>query len=101
MAARGSPEFLDYFARELHYLRESGAEFAKTHPKIAARLSIAGQNCGDPHVERLIESFAYLTAKLQHHIDSELPELTAALLGVLYPQYSSPIPSMAIASVQV
>lgn len=101
MAARGSPEFLDYFARELHYLRESGAEFAKAHPKIAARLSIAGQSCGDPHVERLIESFAYLTAKLQHHIDSELPELTSALLGVLYPQYASPIPSMAIASMEV
>lgn len=101
MAARGSPEFLDYFARELHYVRESGAEFAKQHPKVAARLSIAGQSCGDPHVERLIESFAYLTAKLQYHIDSELPELTSALLGILYPQYASPIPSMAIASMDV
>jgi type VI secretion system protein ImpG len=98
MAARGSPEFLDYFARELHYIREGGAEFAKNYPKVAARLNIAGHHCGDPHVERLIESFAYLTAKLQHHIDSELPELTSALLGVLYPQYASPIPSMAIAS---
>lgn len=98
MAVRGSPEFLDYFARELQYLRESGAEFAKSYPKIAARLSIAGEHCGDPHVERLIESFAYLTAKLQLHIDSELPELTSSLLGVLYPQYSSPVPSMAIAS---
>jgi type VI secretion system protein ImpG len=98
MAARGTPEFLDYFARELHYIREGGAEFAKNYPKVAARLNIAGHHCGDPHVERLIESFAYLTAKLQHHIDSELPELTSALLGVLYPQYASPIPSMAIAS---
>ena len=98
MAAEGNDRFLDLYARELAYLREQGAEFALSHPKIAGRLGIAGRHCSDPHVERMLESFAFLTARLQHGLDRDFPELTSGLLGVLYPQYTSPIPSMAIAS---
>lgn len=98
MAAEGNDRFLELYARELAYLREQGAEFAVAHPKIAGRLGIAGRHCSDPHVERMLESFAFLTARLQHGLDRDFPELTGGLLGVLYPQYTSPIPSMAIAS---
>jgi type VI secretion system protein ImpG len=98
MAAEGNDRFLELYARELAYLREQGAEFAAAHPKIAGRLGIAGRHCSDPHVERMLESFAFLTARLQHGLDRDFPELTGGLLGVLYPQYTSPIPSMAIAS---
>ena len=98
MAAEGNDRFLEVYARELAYLREQGAEFAVAHPKIAGRLGIAGRHCSDPHVERMLESFAFLTARLQHGLVRDFPELTGGLLGVLYPQYTSPIPSMAIAS---
>jgi type VI secretion system protein ImpG len=101
MAAETDPTLLDLYARELSYLRERGAEFAQSYPKVAARLGISGRSVSDPHVERLIESFAFLTARLQHQLERDLPELTTGLLGVLYPQYTSPIPSMAIASFQV
>ncbi|APR80227.1 Protein ImpG/VasA [Minicystis rosea] len=101
MAAEADPELIDLYARELEYLRERGAEFSQRYPKVAARLGIAGRQVADPHVERLIESFAFLTARLQHQLDRDLPELTTGLLGVLYPQYTSPIPSMAIASFEV
>jgi type VI secretion system protein ImpG len=101
MAAEGNDRFLDLYARELAYLREQGAEFALAHPKIAGRLGIAGRHCSDPHVERMLESFAFLTARLQHGLDRDFPELTSGLLGVLYPQYTSPIPSMAIAAFDV
>lgn len=94
-------EFLDYFVRELTYLREAGIEFGETYPKIASRLGIAGSQCSDPHIERMLESFAFLTARLQQRLDSEYPEFTTALLGVLYPQYGAPIPSMAIAHMRV
>lgn len=101
MAADTREELVDLYLRELAYLRERGAEFATAYPKIAARLGIAGHQISDPHVERLIEAFAFLAARIQRGLDRDLPELTTALLGVLYPQYSSPVPAMAIAGFEV
>lgn len=34
------PRLLEYYNRELSYLRETGAEFAARHPKVAARLGM-------------------------------------------------------------
>jgi type VI secretion system protein ImpG len=51
----------------------------------------------DPHVARLLEGVAFLGARVQHRLDDEFPELTDALLGVLYPHYLAPFPSCAIA----
>ena len=50
----------------------------------------------DPHVERLIEAFAYLNARTRHKLDDDFPEITDAMLGVLYPHYQAPIPAMAV-----
>ena len=89
-------ELLPYYERELSFLRHSGAEFAATYPKIASRLLLAADTCEDPHVERLLQGFAWLTARVHHKLEDELPEITDALLSVLYPHYLAPIPSMAI-----
>ncbi|EHQ1062308.1 type VI secretion system baseplate subunit TssF, partial [Salmonella enterica] len=50
------PRLLEYYNRELSYLRETGAEFATLHPKIAARLGMQGTDIADPYVERMIEA---------------------------------------------
>ena len=63
-----------YYETELTYLRYMGKEFAKRHPKMAARLQIGPNECTDPHVERLLEGFAFLTGRLQHEIDTEFLE---------------------------
>jgi type VI secretion system protein ImpG len=89
--------FFDYYQRELNYLRYAGAQFARKYPKIARRLDLTGTQSADPHVERLLESFAYLTARLQRDIDDQFPRFSEALLGVLYPQFVHPIPSCTIA----
>lgn len=89
-------DLLTYYERELSFLRQMGAEFAAKYPKIAARLLLEADKCEDPHVERLIQAFAFLTARVHHKLDDEFPEITDALLGVLYPHYLAPIPSMAI-----
>ena len=85
---------------ELSYLRRRGQEFAHLHPKLAGRLELAPHECADPHVERLIEAFAFLTARIQRRLDAEFPEITASLLGVLYPHLVNPMPPMAIAQLQ-
>jgi type VI secretion system protein ImpG len=88
---------VSYYQRELTYLRRASTEFAKQHPKIARRLEIGHGESSDPHVERLLESFAYLTAGLQREVDDNFPRVTSALLGVLYPHLIEPVPSMSIA----
>ena len=89
-------ELLPYYNEELSHIRHMAAEFARDHPKIAARLRISADTVEDTHVERLIEAFAYLNARIRHKLDDDFPELTDAMLGVLYPHYLAPIPSMAI-----
>lgn len=91
-----SDELLPYYNRELSYIRRLGAEFAEAHPKVAARLRMSRDTTEDPHVSRLLEGFAYLSARIRHKLDDDFPELTDALLGVLYPHYQAPIPSMAV-----
>jgi type VI secretion system protein ImpG len=97
MRGDGWENLLEFYSRELTYLRKAGGEFAKRYPKIAQRLEVTGHGSSDPHVERLLESFAFLTARIQRDIESEFPEVTSALLGVLYPQFLNPIPSLATA----
>ena len=93
-------ELLAYFNRELNYLRPLQAEFAEGHPKIAERLRLSADAIEDPHVRRLIDAVAFLTARVHRKLDDSFPELTDALLEVLYPHYLAPIPSMAILQMQ-
>jgi type VI secretion system protein ImpG len=97
VTAPASEEFLRYYLEELTYLRHMGERFARSYPKVAARLELQRDECPDPHVERLIESFAFLTARIQSDLDADFPEIAAELLGVLYPHYLNPVPSMAVA----
>src|SRR4028119_1495295 len=101
MSGNREDQLLKYYMRELAYLRAMGAEFAGQHPAVAGRLDLGEHQGGDPHVERLLESFAFLTGRLQYQIDSEFPEIPSALLDVLYPQLQAPIPSMSIAQFEV
>ena len=94
-------DLLLYYERELTFLRQMGAEFAEKYPKIASRLVLEPDKCEDPHVERLLEAFAFLAARVHLKIDDEFPEITEALLSILYPHYLRPIPSMSVAEFQV
>src|SRR5262245_39023618 len=85
-----------YYERELAFFHQLAPEFQKQYPATASRLMLEPGRSVDPHVERLIEAFALLAARVRHKIDDEFPELTDALLSVLYPHYLAPVPSMAI-----
>ncbi len=87
---------LNYYNRELQYFRETGAEFAEAYPRIAARLGMDGIECADPYVERLIESFAFLAARIQLKLDARHPDFTQHLLEMVYPTFLAPVPSCAV-----
>lgn len=88
--------FLERYNDELFALRKRAEKFARAFPKIAGRLRMSGDVADDPHVERLIQSFAYSAARVRQKLDDEFPELTDSLLETLYPHYLAPLPSMSI-----
>jgi type VI secretion system protein ImpG len=90
------PRLLEYYNRELNYLREVGGEFARAYPRIASRLGLDGFECADPYVERLLEGFAFLSARVQLKVDARYPVFTEHLLEMLYPQVLAPVPACGI-----
>jgi type VI secretion system protein ImpG len=85
-----------YYERELLFIRQMAQEFARKHPQAAGRLLLESNRSADPHVERLLESFALVAGRVQQKLDDEFPEISTALLEALYPHYLAPIPSMGI-----
>ncbi|HEY8746368.1 MAG TPA: type VI secretion system baseplate subunit TssF [Tepidisphaeraceae bacterium] len=98
-----SDELLPYYSRELTYIRELAGEFARANPAVAERLGVSQQadEAKDPHIERLIEAFAYLSGRIRRKLDDDFPELVSGMLSVLYPHLITPIPSMAVAQVKL
>ncbi len=90
-------DLLPYYERELAFLRQHSRQFAERYPKLAAQLLLSGEGCDDPHVERMIQSFAMLTARVSKKLEDSYPQFTEALLNVLYPHYLRPFPSCSIA----
>lgn len=93
-------QFLDHYNRELGYLRGLGGEFAKEYPAVAGRLGLDEFSCADPYVERLLEGFAFLAARVHRRLDAEFPRLTGGLLESIYPHYTRPIPAAAIVALK-
>ena len=93
-------QFLDHYNRELGYLRDLGNEFAQEYPAVAGRLGMDEFSCADPFVERLLEGFAFMAARVHRRLDSEFPRLTRGLLQSIYPHYTRPIPSAAMVAIE-
>jgi len=92
-----NPLLLKYYTQELAHLREMGAEFAETFPKVAGRLGLEQFECADPYVERLLEGFSFLAARVQMRLDAQYPRFAQHLMEIVFPQYLAPIPSMVVA----
>ena len=91
---------LRHYETELAFLREMGAEFAETFPKIAGRLGMDGVEVLDPYVERLLEGVAFLSARVQLELELQYPAMTSQLLEIVYPHYLGPTPSMMVAQLR-
>jgi len=91
-----SEKLIDLYERELAFVRQTAAEFARKHPGTASRLQLDGDTVDDPLVGRLLSGFAYMNARVQQKLNDDFPELTDALLETLYPHYLRPIPSCGI-----
>ena len=91
---------LHHYNTELNFMREMGSEFARHFPKVAGRLGMEGLECADPYVERLLEGFAFLAARVHLKIEEEYPKFCQHLLEIVYPDYLAPLPSMTVVQLQ-
>ncbi|MGF1464183.1 MAG: type VI secretion system baseplate subunit TssF [Maricaulaceae bacterium] len=95
-----SQDFIRYFEDELTRLREDGRAFAQRHPKIANRLQLGDDRAPDPDVERLIQAFAFQTARLHQRLDAGFAELADPVLDGLFPLLARRAPARLIACVE-
>lgn len=94
-------KFLQYYQRELNYLRNEGLYFAQEYPKIASRLGMNSIDVPDPYVERLLEGIAFLNARTNLKIDASYPRFVSNILEVVHPQLLNPVPASAIVDLQL
>ena len=93
-------ELLHYYERELRFIRRELGDFAERYPAVAGQLLLEPDKCEDPHVERLIEAFSMLTARVQMRLDDDFPEITGAFLSLLQPHYLAPVPSSTVVQLE-
>lgn len=89
-------DLLEYYRRELSYLRTQSADFAARYPKVARHLVLTGAETADPHTEHMIESVAFMTARLHRNLDRDLPAAAGAMLDNLCPNLTQPVPAMTV-----
>ena len=99
--ASGNATTVEYFLSELNCLRDRAARFGRENPRVAEELQLGNGRSDDPHVELLLQSFAYLTGRLRYDLDAELPEVSNNLLRYLYPHLEAPTPPMAIVELEL
>src|SRR5687767_12053024 len=85
--------FSKYYQSELQYLRELGRQYGEAHPESAGMLVERG---GDPDVERLLEGFAFLSAKMRERVEDAAPEIILQLADLLVPHYARTLPAASI-----
>jgi type VI secretion system protein ImpG len=95
-----SEDLLTYYNRELTWFRQALERFAEAHPTTAGNLRISADSVEDPHTSRLIESVAFLNARIQSRLDDDFPLVVSALLEHLYPFYLAPKPSLLLAEMK-
>ncbi|MCW6030453.1 type VI secretion system baseplate subunit TssF [Pantoea sp. JK] len=93
-------KLLSYYQKELETLREHGKAFSQLFPKVARRLGFSEGRTEDPHIERLIESFALLTAQIHQRLDDDMQQVTHGLMQTLAPQLARTFPSVCIVQLQ-
>ena len=89
-------DLLTWYNSELAEIRQSGGEFARAYPRIAGRLRLGASTSDDPHVERLIEAFAFLSARVRAQLEDDFPRISESLLEILHPHVLAPLPPLSV-----
>lgn len=91
-------ELLPYYEKQLQEFGQQSREFAQKYPKIAQRLSLNQEQIDDPHIERLIQAFSLIAARVDKKLADSYDVFTRALFEVMFPQYLRHFPSCTVVS---
>ena len=89
-------QLFSYYAEELSYFRKEGKKFADKYPHIASKLGLSRDVSPDPDTERLIESVAFLTARIRRNINDQFYDFINLLLDMTFPEIGKFTPSRTI-----
>jgi type VI secretion system protein ImpG len=90
-------EFVQNYLKELTALQEEAHAFSEKFPALASNLRMGANERPHPEIQRLIESVAFLAARVQTQIQADLPEVSANLIEFLLPQCIRSLPSVSVA----
>jgi type VI secretion system protein ImpG len=85
--------FSKHYQGELAFIRAAAKAYAEANPSTAGLLAERG---GDPDVERLLEGFAFLAARVRGRVDDAVPEVIHDLAEILLPRYLRSVPACTI-----
>ena len=91
-------ELLPYYEKQLQEFGQQSREFADKYPKIAQRLSLNQEQIDDPHIERLIQAFSLIAARIDKKLVDSYDIFTRSLFEVMFPQYLRHFPACSVVS---
>ncbi|MDR7016443.1 type VI secretion system baseplate subunit TssF [Acinetobacter sp. 3657] len=91
-------QLLPYYEKQLQEFGQQSREFAQKYPKIAQRLSLNQEQIDDPHIERLIQAFSLIAARIDKKLADSYDVFTYSLFEVMFPQYLRHFPACTVVS---
>ncbi|WP_335951049.1 type VI secretion system baseplate subunit TssF [Acinetobacter beijerinckii] len=91
-------QLLPYYEKQLQEFGQQSREFAQKYPKIAQRLSLNQEQIDDPHIERLIQAFSLIAARIDKKLADSYDQFTHSLFEVMFPQYLRHFPACTVVS---
>jgi type VI secretion system protein ImpG len=91
-------QLLPYYEKQLQEFGQQSREFAQKYPKIAQRLSLNQEQIDDPHIERLIQAFSLIAARIDKKLADSYDLFTHSLFEVMFPQYLRHFPACTLVS---
>lgn len=90
--------FLNYFELELALVQRAYRRFLRNYRRDSGKTSIQDtqKEYRDPHTERLLDGVAFLTAKTEHALAEQFPEITRSLLQLNYPNLQDILPASTV-----
>lgn len=92
-------EFLRHYLNIMDELRENGKIFSQQNPDLAPYLDLSYRKSNDPETERLIESFAYMFAQIEHKSFLALNDHIINFIEKIFPELISPLPAFTVLTV--
>ena len=93
-------DFLNYFEAEISDLSEQFKEFGRKYPKAVSSTKIAGKS-SDPHINLLMESFAFYSAKIKTRVEELSYAVPETVLEHIDPALIELVPSISLAKCDI